>query len=211
MSEKDETVNETSDEVNEDIDSDLTNEDKDGSEDLGDKGKKALDAMKAKNKEAKARIKALEAELAESKSKSEGSKDDKEDIEKLKARLKAEYAAESLKDRALDKLEAKAAKLFTDPEDVRVLLARDVDDFIDGDRVDLEAIKDALEDLLSRKPYLAIQDESRFQGSADGGARGKSKPTQLTLADVKKLAAEGKNAEIVKAEKEGRLSDLYSK
>lgn len=127
----------------------------------------------------------------------------KSEVEKAREAGKAEARAEILKDRALDKVETKAAKLFADPEDARALLASKVGDFIDGDAIDAEAIDKALADLLKRKPHLGLQGK-RFEGGADGGARKGIKPDQLTRQDLKRMSP----AQIVKAQEEGRLNDL---
>jgi len=47
-----------------------------------------------------------------------------------------------------------------------------------------------------------------FQGSGDGGARKDQMPSQLTHEEVKRMAAEGRHAEIVKAQSDGRLQNL---
>lgn len=80
----------------------------------------------------------------------------------------------------------------------------------DGD-VDADAITSALNDLVASKPYLAAQSSRKFQGTADGGARNDAtRPTQLSEQDVKRLAAEGRHDEIVKAKAEGRLTDYLA-
>lgn len=98
------------------------------------------------------------------------------DVEKIRAEARAEAAREALQERVLDKIEAKA-KDFADPADAVAMLMRDrkVDDFLDGDKLDVEAIQDALKDLLEKKPYLGAAAQGgktpRFQGSAEGGAK----------------------------------------
>src|SRR6185312_14715645 len=101
--------------------------------------------------------------------------------------LQAEARAEVLRERALDKVEAKAAKLFADPEDARALLAARVEDFVDDGQVDVDAINEALADLLSKKPHLAAAKAARFQGGADGGARKGSQVAQLTEQDLSRM------------------------
>jgi len=177
---------------------------------LGPQGEKALQAEKDKRKQAAAKARAAEAENAKLKAELEklrgdgGKKDDGPSAEELKAEARKEAQAEVLKERALDKLETKAAKLFADPEDARALLASHVDDFIDDGKIDEDAIKSALEDLLKRKPHLAATAQ-RFSGSADGGARkGSGKPAQVTEQQLKTMTPD----EIVKARLDGRLNDL---
>jgi hypothetical protein len=73
--------------------------------------------------------------------------------------------------------------------------------------VDADEINDAIEELLTRKPHLAATARPRFQGTGDGGAARKaSGPTQLTHEDLAKMSPEA----IVKAKREGRLSNLLS-
>lgn len=192
----------------ENVDTDPVDDDgqPDGADQLGDPGKKALDAMKSKWQTERDRRKAVEQELATLKAQGKGDQpDDQPDPEKLREQAKAEALAEVLRDRALDKVETKAAKLFADPEDARALLASRVDEFVDDGKVDVGAIEEALADLLSKKPHLAAQGGRRFQGSADGGARKGSKPDQLTRDDLKRMSPQ----EIVKAKAEGRLNDLF--
>lgn len=101
------------------------------------------------------------------------------DPEEIKRQAKSEAAAEALKERALDKIEVKAAKTFTDPADARGFLASSVEEFIDDGAIDADAIGDALDELLKNKPYLAAHSGRRFQGSGDGGAK-PSKPARPT-------------------------------
>lgn len=199
----------------EDVDTDPVDDtgDPDGADQLGDPGKKALDAMKGKWQTERDRRKAVEQELATLKA--QGGKnspsDGQPDPDDIRKQAKAEAAAEMLRDRALDKVETRAAKLFADPEDARALLASRVDEFIDNGQVDLDAINQALTDLLSKKPHLAAATAKRFQGSADGGARnGKTKPSQLSREDVARLAKQGKHAEIEQARVDGRLDDILA-
>lgn len=171
-----------------------------GGDQLGDAGKKALDAMKAKWRAERDQRKALEAQLA-----GDGKQDDPEkDPAELRKQLQAEARAEVLRERALDKVEAKAAKLFADPEDARALLASRVDDFVDGGQVDVDAINEAIADLLSKKPHLAAATAKRFQGGADGGARKGSQVAQLTEQDLKRMTPQ----QIDKARLSGQLNDL---
>lgn len=101
------------------------------------------------------------------------------DVEKIRAealeQAKKEAQQETLKERVLDKIEAKA-KDFADPADAvaMIMRGRDADDFIDDGKIDVDAIQDALTELLEKKPYLggaAQGGKNRFQGSAEGGAK----------------------------------------
>jgi hypothetical protein len=180
-----------------------------GVDQLGDAGKKALDTMKGKWHSEREKRRQLEAQLAELNKPEQG---EAPDVEQIRAQARAEAKAEALRERALDRLEAKAARKFTNPELARKLLADRVDDFVDDGNVDTDAITDALDSLLQSDPYLAAQGGTkRFQGTADSGARkGSARPAQLSATDVKRLRAEGKHAEIIKAREEGRLEDYLN-
>lgn len=175
----------------------------DGADQLGDAGKKALDTMKAKWLRERDARKALADQLAALNKPEDGDKPDPEAIRKA---AREEARAESLKERVLDKIEAKAAKLFADPEDAVALLARRTDEFIDDGKVDLDTIAEALDDLLKKKPHLGAQGGKRFQGSADSGPRngGAGKAPQLTEQDLHRMSPE----QIVAAREKGQLNDL---
>lgn len=206
MSDQDDIKDQT-----DDVDTDRVDDEPDGADSLGDAGKKALDAMKVKWQKERDARKALADQVAKlTANKADDKNDDQPDPDEIRKQAKAEAVAEVLRDRALDKVETKAAKLFADPEDARALLASRVDEFVDDGKVDLDAIAEALEDLLKKKPHLAAATAKRFQGSADGGARNGNKPSQLTRDDVQRLAKAGKHGEIEKARQEGRLADLMS-
>jgi len=178
-----------------------------GSESLGDPGKKALDAMKAsrtaarrERDAAKAEADAAKAELA----KLRGDKTPEVDEKAIRDQARKEAQAEALKDRVLDRIEAKAAKLFADPEDARALLAAKADEFIDDGQIDSDAIAKALADLLKKKPHLSAQGGKRFEGNADQGARNGSRVTQKTQQDLNRMTPQ----QIVDARAKGELDEL---
>lgn len=184
-------------------------------EQLGDAGKQALDRMKDERNQYRSEArswKKLAKELGvsdaeELRSMMRQSKPAEEtpDPEQLRKQARDEAQEELLKERALDKIEVKAAKTFADPEDAKRFLADRVDEFVEDGKVDAEAIGDALEELAKNKPYLAAQGGKRFQGSADGGARkGPQQPSQLTRDDLKGLTPE----QVVAAKEAGQLKDL---
>ncbi|MGS2645841.1 hypothetical protein [Streptosporangium sp. G12] len=98
--------------------------------------------------------------------------------EQVETELKAAQAAE----RVLDKIELKATRTFIDPADAvsRLMREKNTDDFLDETgKPDVEAIQDALEDLLQRAPHLAATAQGgskRFSGSGDGGAKPTKQP-----------------------------------
>ena len=179
----------------------------DGEESLGDPGKKALDAMKAKWKAAEDRAKAAEAAAAEALAKAEGKE---KEYAAEQERRKVEQEALSKANQRILKAEirAQATAKLADPADA--LLYLDMSSFEVGDdgEVDAQAITTAINNLVTTKPYLAAQSERRFQGSADGGARKESTPAQLSQEDVTRMYAEKRYDEIVKAQAEGRLDNL---
>jgi hypothetical protein len=169
--------------------------------DLGAAGQQAIDRMKVLLKEAKTRARTAEDALKEA---TAPKPDDKPDTDAIRKAAREEAMAETMNDRALDKLEVRAAKLFADPDDARAMLAARAAEFVDGGKIDTDAIDEALQDLLERKPHLGARPEARFNGSADGGARKGSKPDQLTRDDLKKMSPD----QIVKAKTDGRLANL---
>lgn len=173
--------------------------------DLGDAGKKALDAMKAKWRAERDRAKGLQEQLAAATKSKEGD-DDKPDLDALRQQARDEARSESLRERALDKLEVKAARLFQNPDDARAFLADKVDEFLDDGKVDVEAITDALDDLLKERPYLGVTqgDTKRFKGTGDGGPKGNAGKPQLTRADLKTMTPD----QILTAKAEGRMNHL---
>lgn len=159
--------------------------DGDGQGDLGDAGKKAIDRMKGQLKTSRSALRPWTALATEFGAKSpeelrnllKGKKPDGGDApdpDQIKREARAEADREVARERLLDKIEAKAAGRFADPADAAALLLRegDADDFLDGSKVDAEAIADALNELLKRKPYLASK-----QGDS-GGRKPKPDPSQ---------------------------------
>jgi hypothetical protein len=182
--------------------------DGDGEDKLGDAGKKALDRMKTQRNAEREKRKGMDQILAKhgiSADKLDGilatlkkkttDGDDEPTAEQIRDEARREARLESAKERAADKIEARAASKFDDPEVVAALLAKQIDDFVDADgKVDVDAIDEALDELLEKKPHLAKPegDKRRFKGDADGGARGKDKkpPKSLDDAVAEELAAQ---------------------
>lgn len=179
--------------------------DPEGADQLGDPGKKALDTMKGKLKAEREKRRALEQQLAE--------RNTNGDQDEQAARVRqAEQAALARANERIVKAEVKAAAAgkLADPADAYRFLDLSQFEVDDDGNIDADEVADAIDDLIKTKPYLAAQGGStkRFHGTADSGARkGSARPTQLTEADVKRLSAAGKHAEIVKAQQEGRLDD----
>lgn len=179
---------------------------------LGDAGKKAIDAMKAERNAERDRRKALETELAALKAPKPPAADDKgaPDLDAMRKQLRDEIAAETVNDKALETLESRAEKLFANPEDARAFLASKVGDFVDGGKVDKSAIDEALADLLKKRPYLGIAQSGaeRFEGSVDGGTKGTPGKPQMTITEADALYKAGKYEEVEAARKDGRLNKV---
>ncbi|MFG3492997.1 hypothetical protein [Streptomyces sp. NPDC047972] len=182
--------------------------DPEGAEALGDPGKKALDTMKGKWQGERDKRRELERRLAELEQPAAGETPDPDAL----LRQAEQKALARVNDRILRaEVKAAAAGKLADPADAyRFLDLTRLEVDADGN-VDSDEVADAIDDLIKTKPYLAAQGGTprpRFQGTADSGARkGNGRPSQLTEADVKRLSAAGRHAEIVKAQNEGRLDD----
>lgn len=182
--------------------------DPEGADQLGDPGKKALASMKDKLKAEREKRRSLEAQLAELNKPAEGAQPDPDALLR-----QAEQTAAARYNERIVRAEVKAAAAgkLADPGDAYRFLDLSQFEVDDDGNVDADEVAEAIDDLIKSKPYLAAQGGStkpRFQGTADSGARkGTARPTQLTEADVKRLSAQGKHAEIVKAQNEGRLDD----
>lgn len=124
-------------------------DDPEGADQLGDPGKRALQRMKEELKRERARRKEAERRAAEAAKKP----DNTTDVEEVRRRAREEALAEAARERVTDRIEALAARRFADSEDaVAILLRRrEVDDFLDGTQVDVDAIKAALEELAEDK------------------------------------------------------------
>lgn len=177
----------------------------DGDEgDLRDAGKRALDSMKTQRNKARTALRPWSAlarefgantpdelrNLLKGKTPDGG---DQVDPEQIRREARAEADREVARERLLDKIEAKAGG-FADPADAAALLLRenDADDFLDGTKVDGDAIAEALDELLKRKPYLAAKTvrerapgpkPDRSQGSRGGKA---TSGREAALAEIQK-------------------------
>lgn len=177
-----------------------------GADQLGDAGKKALDAMKDKVKAERQKRRDVEAELE--KLRTEASKkpeDEQPSADEI--RREAEKAATQKANARIvrSEIRAAAAGKLADPKDALTFLDVDQFDVDENGEIDSDEVADAIDDLLKSKPYLAAQGGKRFQGTGDGGAARKaSKPKQLTEADLQTMTPE----QIVKAQDEGQLNDL---
>lgn len=173
---------------------------------LGDKGKKALDAMKAKVKTERQKRRDTEAELEKLRKAAEKKPDDQQPSAD-EIRREAEQAATTKANARIvrSEIRAAAAGKLADPKDALTFLDLDQFEVDENGEVDSDEVADAIDDLVKSKPYLAAQGGKRFQGTADNGAARKAgKPKQLKQSDLASMTAE----QIAKAQDEGRLNDL---
>lgn len=178
--------------------------DPEGADELGDKGKRALEAMKAKLRAEKEKRRAAEAERDTLKS---GSKKDGEpDADQI--RREAETAATQKANARIvrSEIRAAAAGKLADPKDALTFLDLTQFEVDENGEVDSDEVAEAIDELLKNKPYLAAATAKRFQGTGDGGAARKAgnKPKQVTEAELKTMTPD----QIVKAQNEGRLATL---
>lgn len=178
----------------------------DGEATLGDAGKKALDAMKAKWREADRTAKENAAALAALQARVDGN--EAEHQKSLEAQRVKDEALAAANQRILSaELRAAAAGKLNDPADALAYI--DLSSFEVGDdgAVDADLIASTIHDLITRKPYLAAQG-SRFQGSADGGARNDANlPAQLTQTDLARMSPE----QIDEATNKGQFDTLLGR
>lgn len=176
-----------------------------GTDALGDAGKKALDSMKSRWKEERDARRKLEKDLEDLRAPKATGTDDKPDTAEIKRQATRDANAKANARIIKSEIKAAAAGKMADPSDALAhldLKSFEVDD--NGD-VDAEELADAIDDLLTRKPYLAAKAVSRFQGTGDGGAARKaSGPSQLTRQDLKGMSP----AAINKARLDGRLNKV---
>lgn len=173
-------------------------EGQEGAEQLGDAGKKALDAMKEQRKAALAAERATVNALAELHDKTAAevraaikdgtladligkpaakAAEQQVDVAKMTAQARREATAAANTRILKAEVRAAAAGKLADPADALTLL--DLSKFEVGDdgEVDGGEIADAIAELLARKPYLAAGATTTTFGKADGGVRGGKPPT----------------------------------
>ena len=161
--------------------------------------KKALTAERTARKAAEKALNALKAELA--------LKDKPAEEQALEAaRAEARTEATEKANARIVRAEVKAAATGKVKNPVLALKLIDTSgiDVDDDGEVDSDAVNQAIADLLAEYPELAA-DGSKFTGSADQGAKGKtSRPTQLSRLDLERMSP----AQIVAAQSGGQLNDL---
>lgn len=201
---QDDVVEDTADQDADDQAQDDDTDDEAGADQLGDAGKKALDAMKAKRNDYRDKLRAAQDELE--KLRNGATKDGEPDAEQI--RRDAEKAATQKANARIvrSEIRAAAAGKLADPKDALTFLDLSQFEVDDNGEVDSDEVADAIDELIKKKPYLAAATAKRFQGTGDGGAARKAgnKPKQVTEAELKTMTPD----QIVKAQNEGRLATL---
>ena len=202
------TVDDTTTDTTIDVDAPV-----EGEEALGDPGKKALDSMKQKLREAEkqAREARAEAERIRREAELRDKPAEEQALEAARAEARAEALAKANERILRSELKAAASGKLADPSDAALFL--DLSQFDvspDGD-VDSDALNDAIADLIQRKPHLAAQKTTRFDGNADQGPKREvGKPAQISEQEVKAAYA-AKNYEQISAWRQAGQLDDYLK
>lgn len=169
---------------------------------LGDAGKKAIDAMKAERNTARDELKSLRAEFDAFRAAAEG-KQAEHEAKLAEQKIRDEALAAANERIASAELRVAAKGLVNDDAlaDLHLYINPKSIEVDDHGGVDANAITTAINDLISKKPYLGAQGTTRFQGSADGGARNGSRPASVDeqIAAAEK-AGDWKAANALKAQ-----------
>jgi hypothetical protein len=167
---------------------------------LGPAGEKALQAEKDKRRAAaataraeKARADVAEAELAKLRKAAEKTTTPKNadpdevkvDPEEIQREADAKAIAKANDRIVRAEVKVAATGRLADPADALAFLDLTQFEVDDDGNVDEDEVRDAITNLLKKKPHLAAQGGRRFQGGGDGGAKPKTpaaRPTSLSEA-----------------------------
>jgi hypothetical protein len=177
------------------------------STDLGDAGKRAIDAMKAREKKARADTRAAitRAEAAETALANKDKPADEIALDAARAEARTEANTKANERILRADLRAAATGKLADPTDAALYLNLSEFTVSDDGDTDSDALTEAINELLTRKPHLAAGKPARFDGAADQGAKGKTaQASQLNDADLENMT----QADVEKARREGRLNKL---
>lgn len=129
---------------------------------------------------------------------------DEQRLEEARREARQEVATAYHKRLLKSAVQTAAKGRLSDPADAFRFLDLDKFEVSDDDEIDTGEIEQAIDELLSSKPYLAAGEPKRFQGGADQGAKGNKSPAQVTRDQLSNMTPE----QITKAQKDGRLNDL---
>lgn len=153
-------------------------------DELGDAGKRALEAERKARRAAERAAKAAQAELEKAREATLTEADRLIAQAKREARdeLQAEYASRVVK----AEVKAAATGRLSDVNDALVFIDPTQFEVDEEGNVDSKAIGKAIDELIKSKPYLAAQ---RVGGDVDGGARGKPTTTSGDMNSLIRQAA----------------------
>lgn len=209
----DEATNDATSEVVEDATQDATDvvdestvddtPNQEGSEALGDPGKKALDSMKTKWREAEQRARENESALEALKAQVEG-REVEYAAEQERRTIESDALAKANERILKAEIRAAGAAKLTDPADALRFLELSEFEVDDEGNVDPASITTAIDSLVESKPYLAAQGGSPGVVFESPGSYRNGKAGQVTKAELGRMAPDEINA----ARAEGRLDDL---
>ncbi|MFG3585128.1 hypothetical protein [Streptomyces sp. NPDC047990] len=186
--------------------------DPEGADQLGDAGKRALEAMKRERAAAKQEAAAAKRQLATLSAKVQEFEDrDKSELEKLAAKAErlADQATKATARAVTGEIKVLAVSKFADPSDAVDVLMRDPSKYVDaaGD-IDADLIQADLTDLLERKPHWAFKQPDpepvpAGQHEAERPRQPRPDPGQgarqtVPAADFRTASKEEVNAELAK-------------
>lgn len=151
-----------------------------GDGELGDKGKRAIDAMKAERDAAKtaAREALARAEAAETALANKDKPAEQVALDEAEKRG-SDAATKAANERVIrSEIKAAAALKLTNPDDALAFINPSDFTVDENGEVDQTALKDAVDQLLVARPYLAAANAPRFDGAGDGGAGAPPKPNE---------------------------------
>lgn len=170
-------------------------------DDLGDAGKKALEAERKARRDAEKALKAAQAEAE--KYKTASLSDQEKAIKDAETKAREESLGKA-KTRVLEEaVTAAAARKLKHPEDAARFLTMSDFEVDDDLKIDKTAIESAIDELVKSRPELAA--EAPTPGDADQGKRG-NRPKQLSRADLKTMTDD----QINEAREKGQLEDLMA-
>jgi hypothetical protein len=159
-----------------------------GDDQLGEAGKKALQAERDARKAAEDRVKDLEARLSRKPKPDdgkdnggkggEGKGDPAPDAEAIKKEIRDEIAAETNARLVRAEVKAAAAGKLADPADAPKFIDLSAIKIGDDGEPDAKQIKKALDDLLKEKPYLAATGQQGW-GDVGGGGQQSAPPADV--------------------------------
>lgn len=177
-----------------------------GADQLGDAGKKALDSMKGQRNAARTELASVKEQLAALQAERDNAGKSPEEQQLAQARKDGETAATQRFNELLVGAELRAAAKgkLADPSDAALYLKLSDFQVTEDGTVDADALNEAIDDLLTRKPHLAAAAQSRFQGDAGQGNRGEKLKPQITESELNSMTP----AQINEARRDGRLNKI---